>query len=997
VTEQGVLERPAADPAARLAPRLVEGTELIGRYRGSGYREPRYLVGRADGQVIQLPHVLYQLAAAVDGDRDVNEIAAHVSAQLGRRISAEQVSALLLTKLAPAGIVAGAPGTPVAKPRPDPLLLLRLRLPVVPTTVVWFIAGVFRPFYWPPVLLALLGAFVALDVALVVNGALGQVGPSAVALAQQPVLTLLVLAAVLASGVFHEFGHVAACRYGGARPGVMGVGIYLVWPAFYSTVTDSYRLSRAGRLRTDLGGVYFNAVSLAAMAAAYLVTGAPWLLLAIVALHAQTVWQFLPSIRLDGYYILSDVIGLPDLFMYLRPVLRSVLPGRPTDPRIAELKPGVRWTIIGWVLLVVPFLLFFLVLFLVLAPQVLPVIWESLLGFLAVAAAAIRDGETALATLSVVQAFFLVLPVLGVTLILGMIGRRVARTVAKRQAGAAAGRPAAAPRTGGPRPAGYLLAVAVPLALLTLLGLAGVDQRTAGAGEAATAAAAALGSGSDLAPAGWPDTVAVHQLAALDALLGGLGQPGVIDSARAVLLVAGLLGALLLWTVARRIGLPPAAAATAVAVAGLPAPVVALHASVDPGTLAALWLTVAVCLAGRGCGANTATPPAELLAVLTAPLAAVGVLAFAAHAVLTGQLAGRWPRAGARALGAVLAVAAVPIAVWSTGGGPLVVTGAGAVPAGLLIGVLAAGAALLGLTWWRVPRLRPVATGAAALLLVAALPGPHATTAVLLAVPVLAVLAAVQVKMATPAAPRWRAGLVLAAAVGVAVATSGPVVVAATAPDPDRSALGEWVAGQLDPAVRLQVDPLTAAQLVEDGLAGDRLVPAGAVPPPGTPVVRAGAAAPPAVDGRLLLALPDGPGGGPVEVRMPGAGPDGTAERTAIGMLLAGDSAVITTEPAAEALRSGEVDVRLTAALAWLASAHRFTVAGFPVAPGEPAGAPLRTALLTAVDGRPAGGAGELAARMLTDPRSPFGPGTVTVDGDALVVRYPITPAGPGR
>ena len=39
----------------------------------------------------------------------------------------------------------------------------------------------------------------------------------------------------------------------------MGTGLYLVWPAFYTDVTDSYRLGRAGRLRTDLGGLYFNA------------------------------------------------------------------------------------------------------------------------------------------------------------------------------------------------------------------------------------------------------------------------------------------------------------------------------------------------------------------------------------------------------------------------------------------------------------------------------------------------------------------------------------------------------------------------------------------------------------------------------------------------------------------------------------------------------------------------------------------------------------------
>ena len=40
----------------------------------------------------------------------------------------------------------------------------------------------------------------------------------------------------------------------------MGAGLYLVWPAFYTDVTDSYRLGRGGRLRTDLGGLYFNAI-----------------------------------------------------------------------------------------------------------------------------------------------------------------------------------------------------------------------------------------------------------------------------------------------------------------------------------------------------------------------------------------------------------------------------------------------------------------------------------------------------------------------------------------------------------------------------------------------------------------------------------------------------------------------------------------------------------------------------------------------------------------
>ena len=43
---------------------------------------------------------------------------------------------------------------------------------------------------------------------------------------------LLVFALAVASAGFHELGHASACRYGGATPGGMGMGMYLVWPAF---------------------------------------------------------------------------------------------------------------------------------------------------------------------------------------------------------------------------------------------------------------------------------------------------------------------------------------------------------------------------------------------------------------------------------------------------------------------------------------------------------------------------------------------------------------------------------------------------------------------------------------------------------------------------------------------------------------------------------------------------------------------------------------------
>ncbi len=115
---------------------MAEGTELIGEYQGSGFQEPRYILRRADGQVIQLPRLLYLLASSLDGRRDLQQVAALLSVEFGRVVSAQQVSYLMENRLRPAGIMAADPGAVDAgaptKLKSDPLLALKFRVGVVP-------------------------------------------------------------------------------------------------------------------------------------------------------------------------------------------------------------------------------------------------------------------------------------------------------------------------------------------------------------------------------------------------------------------------------------------------------------------------------------------------------------------------------------------------------------------------------------------------------------------------------------------------------------------------------------------------------------------------------------------------------------------------------------------------------------------------------------------------------------------------------------------------
>ncbi|HWB72594.1 MAG TPA: hypothetical protein VG452_10265 [Egibacteraceae bacterium] len=419
---------PSAAPARSDVPLLAAGAELIGEYQGSGFKEPPYLARRADGQIIQLSRLLYLVADEVDVERDLAQIAERVSERFGRTVSADNVGYLVEEKLRPLGVLAAADGSSPPLDKSDPLLALRFRTAVIPQGVVAAITTVFGPLFLPLVVVTVLAAVAVFDVWLFFVQGLGQATRQAL---YDPATLVLVLGLVVASAAFHECGHATGCRYGGADPGVMGVGLYIIWPAFYTNVTDSYRLGKAGRLRTDLGGIYFNLIFVLATAGAYALTRFEPLLLVILVQHLEILRHFFPFVRLDGYYIVSDLTGVPDLFARMKPILRSLLPGRELDSRVTELKTWARAVVTLWVLLVVPLLAFNVALILIHLPRILATTYDSLLLQLDRLSQAFSGGGILAVVVGVVQLLALVLPVAGLALMFWRIGKRLTLAVAR--------------------------------------------------------------------------------------------------------------------------------------------------------------------------------------------------------------------------------------------------------------------------------------------------------------------------------------------------------------------------------------------------------------------------------------------------------------------------------------------------------------------------------------------------------------------------------------
>ncbi|MGH1550747.1 hypothetical protein ACRAWB_16790 [Leifsonia poae] len=411
---------PAGPARLSEVPVRASGVELIGAMRGSGYREPPSLARRGDGQTLQLTPLLFAVLDEVDGRSDLRAIADRVTARTGRLVRPEDVAQLIDASLRPLGLLTRADGTEPEVKRSNPLLGLRFRKEIADPAVTRRVTTPFSRLFHPLVVIPVVALFVAACWWLLMVEGLAAATYHAF---QDPGVLLLVVAVTVLSAAFHEFGHAAAARYGGATPGRMGAGLYLFWPAFFTDVTDSYRLGRAGRVRTDLGGLYFNAIVAVVIVGIWWATRWDALLLVVLTQLLQMVHQLLPMVRFDGYHVLADITGVPDLFQHIKPTLLGLLPWRWGRAESRTLRPWVRAVVCVWVLVVVPLLLFSLVMMVLTLPRVIATAAVAIAERAQLLTGAFGRGDVGAGMAQVVLMAAVALPVLGTLYILFRLSR----------------------------------------------------------------------------------------------------------------------------------------------------------------------------------------------------------------------------------------------------------------------------------------------------------------------------------------------------------------------------------------------------------------------------------------------------------------------------------------------------------------------------------------------------------------------------------------------
>jgi putative peptide zinc metalloprotease protein len=118
----------------------------------------------------------------------------------------------------------------------------------------------------------------------------------------------------------HEFAHAHACKRAGGRVPAMGFALIFLTPAFYTDTTEGAVMgSRPERLVISLAGIW------AELMVCSIATPVWWLTAPDTALHEGAYFMMMltgivslivnwnPLIKLDGYYMLCEIIGIADL------------------------------------------------------------------------------------------------------------------------------------------------------------------------------------------------------------------------------------------------------------------------------------------------------------------------------------------------------------------------------------------------------------------------------------------------------------------------------------------------------------------------------------------------------------------------------------------------------------------------------------------------------------------------------------------------------------
>jgi putative peptide zinc metalloprotease protein len=302
-------------------------TDLIIRPIGN---DGRYVVkDPRSGDFFQIGEEERFLLEQLDGKRDANQICTAFKEQFGEPLSADDLDGFLEMSAKQGLLAKPESGEPGASATGVPQSAVRNPKSKKRQSILYWRKRIFDPdrlfnrleprirFFWTHGFLILSALSIAAGVWLLATSPQGLMTSLQGAARWETLLVAWVV--LLLVTTLHEFAHGLTCKHYGGEVHEIGFLLMFFMPCFYCNVSDAWLFKeKSKRLWVTFNGGYFELFvwSLAVFAWRLTLPGSFVNYLAFIVVAAcgvQSLFNFNPLIKLDGYYLLSDWMEIPNL------------------------------------------------------------------------------------------------------------------------------------------------------------------------------------------------------------------------------------------------------------------------------------------------------------------------------------------------------------------------------------------------------------------------------------------------------------------------------------------------------------------------------------------------------------------------------------------------------------------------------------------------------------------------------------------------------------
>lgn len=268
--------------------------------------EQKYLVIIGEKR-FEISNSIHSLLKLIDGETTFNNIAEKYSAVIGKTVSLEDIQYIFSNILEPKGLLQSSNSTKNKTKKKSSYLYFRIS--IISQKQLKIFTSKIEFLFIPLVLKMLIISIVLFHGYFFISHSDLHINIYSFNIKSIVAIYFLFFVSTL----FHELGHSSACKHYGAKHGNIGFGLYLYFPVFYADVTDVWKLPRRQRVVVDFAGIYFQLIFVVILYLIYSFTNLEIFIYTIIAIEISFIFNLNPFLRFDGYWIFSDLTGIPNL------------------------------------------------------------------------------------------------------------------------------------------------------------------------------------------------------------------------------------------------------------------------------------------------------------------------------------------------------------------------------------------------------------------------------------------------------------------------------------------------------------------------------------------------------------------------------------------------------------------------------------------------------------------------------------------------------------